>query len=160
MIMPTRIDIRGQIQAAYQDAVYYKILLLEHNSARNPVDDLLENDSGNFAPAAADLKAMYARINTGKYRVLGSKILKTGTVSNTANDSNAVKFFHMNVPLRGKMYFDDGADVPNKRQLTLLVFGRRANNDEGIQGHIFEFTFNSKIYQIKHCIALYCNMKY
>lgn len=145
MIMPTRIDIRGQIQATHQEAIWYKILLLEHNSARSPVSDLLEDNNGNFAPAVSDITAMYARINTGKYRVLGSKMVKTGTMSNTANDVNAVRFFHMNVPLRGKMYFDDGSSVPNKRQLSLLVFGRRANNDE-TTGLGFEFTFNSKLY--------------
>lgn len=145
MIMPTRIDIRGQIQATHQEAIWYKILLLEHNSARNPINDLLEDDGGNFAPASKDLTAMYARMNTSKYRVLGSKMVKTGTVSNTANDGNAVKFFKMNVPLKGKMYFDDGYDVPIKRQLSLLVFGRRANNDE-TTGLGFEFTFNSKFY--------------
>lgn len=145
MIMPTRIDIRGQVQATNQEAVYYKVLLLEHNSARNPIDDLLENNAGNFAPAASDLTAIYARVNTGKYRVLASRMLKTGTVSSTANDANAVQFFNMNIPLRGKMYFDEGSNTPNKRQLSLLVFGRRANNDD-TQGLAFEFTFNSKMY--------------
>ena len=67
-------------------------------------------------------------------------MFKTGTMSNTANDSNAVRFFHMNVPLRGKMYFDEGVNIPNKRQLSLLVFGRRANNDDTL-GLTFEFTF-------------------
>lgn len=145
MIMPQRIDIRGQIQATNQEAVWYKVFLLEHNSGRNPLDDLLENNSGNFDPALSDLTAIYARINTGKYRVLGTRVIKTGTQSSTANDRMAVHMFHMNLPLRGKMYFDQGSDIPNKRKISLMVLGRRANNDDTF-GLPFEFTFNSKLY--------------
>lgn len=84
-------------------------------------------------------------MNNHKYKVLATRVLKTGTVSNTANDFGAVAMFNMKVPLKGKMVFDDGEVFPQKRMLSLIVFGRRANNDD-TTGLTFELTFNSKFY--------------
>ena len=145
MITPTWLDVRGQVQSSYQDATYYRVIVFEKNIQSNPLTDLLEDDSGNFAPASGDLKAIYARINTAKFRILGSRVLKLGTQSNTANDRNSVQMFHMKMKLGGKMFFDEGQVNPQRRQIGLLVIGRRANNDD-TAGHAFELTFNSKFY--------------
>lgn len=144
-IMPTFIDIRGQVQATNQEAVWYKLILLEKDVNDSPASDLFETDTGNVSGASQDLKAIYQRMNNHKYKILKTRILKTGTVSNTANDSGAVAMFHMKCPLKGKMIFDDGVNAPQKRTLSLLVLARRANNDD-TTGLTFEYTFNSKFY--------------
>jgi len=144
-ISPTYLDVRGQVQATNQEAVWYRIYVLEKNVAADPTQDLLETNNGNFAPATSDLAAIYARVNHQKYKVLATRLLKTGTMSNTANDANAAQLFHMKIPMKGKLIYDDNATDPQKRDLVLLVMGRRANNDDTL-GLNFEFSFNSKLY--------------
>lgn len=144
-INPVYLDVRGQVQATNQEAVWYKIFVFEKNVQSNPTQDFMETNAGNFAPAAQDLQAIYARINTAKYKVLATRMLKTGTMSNTANDANAAQLFHMKIPLKGRMEFDDNSNAPQKRQLCLMVIGRRANNDD-LNGLTFEFSYNSKLY--------------
>lgn len=144
-INPTFLDIRGQIQATHQEAIWYKIFLIEKNRNDDPTLDLFETDTGDVAGPSQDLRAIYQRMNNHKYKILSTRVLKTGTMSSTANDAGAVAMFHMKMPLKGKHVFDDGETVPEKKQLTLMVLGRRANNDDSL-GLQFEVTFNSKFY--------------
>lgn len=144
-INPTFIDIRGQIQATHQEAIWYKIFLIEKNRQDDPTLDLFETDTGDVAGPSQDLRAIYQRMNNHKYKILKTRVLKTGTVSSTANDAGAVAMFHMKMPLKGKMVYDDAETNPEKRHLVLMVLGRRANNDDTL-GLQFEVTFNSKFY--------------
>lgn len=52
VIQPTFIDIRGQIQAVHQEAIWYKLILLEKDLSDNPIDDLFETDTGDVAGPA------------------------------------------------------------------------------------------------------------
>lgn len=144
-IAPTYLDVRGQVQATNQEAVWYKVFVFEKNVQSDPLLDFLETNNGNFAPATSDLSAIYARVNNAKYKVLATRMLKTGTMSNTANDANAAQLFHMKIPLKGKMTWDDNQNDPQKRDICLMVFGRRANNDDAV-GLNFEFSYNSKLF--------------
>jgi len=145
-VMSKMVNIRGHVCGTYQQAVYHKIMLVEHNAQSDPSIDLLENNAGNFAPAAANITDIYARVNTLKYKVLATRTLKTGTVSNTANDYGASQMFEMTAKIPGPIKFDGPqAVIPQKRVLRLLLFSRTAANDTTL-GEQYEITFNSKFY--------------
>jgi len=139
------IDIRGSIYSAHQQPIIHKLILLECNKQSDPLDDLMENNQGVFAPAAQDLSAIYARMNTTKYKIHATRVIRTGTVSSTANDANASKLFTMTCKVPNAVTFDEGAFTPQKRVLRLIVFSRRADNDDTL-GLRSELTFNSKFY--------------
>lgn len=138
-------DIRGSIMSPHQTPIFHKIFVLEKNFQSDPLVDMLEDNTGNFAPAGQDLSAIYARINTHKYRVLGTKVLKTGSLSSSANGANAAQLFNMTVKTPGKYDFDDNVNNPQKRQIVLLMISRRADNDETL-GSSVELTYNCKWY--------------
>lgn len=147
MVQPTRLDVRGCIRANHHTAQYHKILIVECNQQSNPLLDLLEDNTGTYAPAANDLRAIYARINTTKYRIVGQRILKTGTMSTQVDDFGSTAMFNINIPLKGKMNYEDALAVAQKRRLVLVVISREANNPnpEG-PGHNVALTWNSKFY--------------
>lgn len=136
-------NVRGQIQSAHQEAIYHKVYLIAMNKQSDPLTDFFEDDNGLYGAAYADLSAIYQRVNTTKYKVLATRLLKTGTVSNTANDSNAAKFFNINIKTPGRFEYDEDASIPQKRQIVMFVISRRANNDDSL-GLSTELTYNCK----------------
>jgi len=145
MVQPSRIDLRGCIKSNHHSAMYHKIMVLEMNYQSNPLDDLLEDNTGNYAPATQDLSAIFARINTTKYKVLATRTLKTGLVSNQTDDFGGVAMYHINLPLKGKIYYEDALSFPQKRRIVMMCISREANNDTAL-GHTVELTYNSKFY--------------
>lgn len=59
-------------------AIYTKIFIIMCNENDDPINDLLETNSAVFGAAGNDFSAIYARVNTTKYRILGTTIVKTG----------------------------------------------------------------------------------
>jgi hypothetical protein len=119
--------------------------LLAQNAQSDPAVDLFENDTGQFGPASGDIKDIYARVNTNKYQILATRTVKTGTMSNTANDANSAQMFHIFKKCPMPLEFEIGGTNPQKKWVRLLVFSRRADNDSTL-GEATELTFNSKMY--------------
>jgi len=143
-ISPTFLDVRGSIKANASKQMYHKLMIISMNKQSDPLLDLLENESGAFAPAAQDLKAIYARINTAKYQVLGTRVMKTGT-SNGANSEELTKMFSFKVPFRGVMEYQEAESIAQKRRVVVIGFSRPADNDVTF-GNDVEWTFNAKFY--------------
>lgn len=139
------LDIRGSLYTAHQFPIYHKIYVLQFDKQSSPLSDLLEDNSGAFAPAAQDLSAIYARVNTHKYRVLATRLIKTGTQSSTANDANAAKLFQMTIKTPGLYEYDESSTAPTKKRIAMLMISRRADNDATL-GEAIEWTWNSKWY--------------
>jgi len=75
------INVRGAIFfPADSLPIYTKIFLIMCNVQDDPINDLLENNSAIFGAAGNDFSAIYSRVNTTKYKVLATRILKTGHV--------------------------------------------------------------------------------
>ena len=136
-------NIRGQIQSTHQEAIYHKVYVVAMNRQSDPLNDFFEDDNGLYGAAYGDVSAIYQRVNTTKYKVLATRLLKTGTVSNTANDSNAAKFFNINIKTPGRFEYEEDVTVPQKRQIVMFVISRRANNDDSL-GLSTELTYNCK----------------
>jgi len=145
MVQPTRIDLRGCVKSNHHSAMYHKIMVLEMNYQSDPLVDLLEDNNGVYAPATQDLTAIFARINTTKYKVLATRTLKTGLVSNQTDDFGGVSMFNINLPLKGKLFYEDALSFPQKRRMVMICISREANNDTAL-GHTVELTYNSKFY--------------
>ena len=144
-VKPMMVNIRGSIQSNSLKPIITKIFVLETNVANDPREDLLENNAGNYRPASTDLEAIYARINTAKFKVLRTILLKTGTYANHVGDFGGTQLFNETIKLKGTYEYEDGETACNKRALILLPIFREAQNDE-ITGETVEFTFNSKLY--------------
>lgn len=145
MIQPTRLDVRGCVKTNDHTPMYHKLILVEMNYQSNPLLDLLEDNLGNYAPANLDLTAIFARINTTKYKVLATRVLKTGQLSSTADDYGSTAMFNINIPVTGKIYFEDALAFPQKRRIAMVVISREAGNDT-MAGKNVEVTVNSKFY--------------
>jgi len=143
-ISPTFLDIRGSLKANANKQMYHKLMIISMNKQSDPLLDLLENEAGAYAPAAQDLQAIYARINTTKYKVLGTRVMKTGT-SNGGNSEELTKMFSFKVPLRGVMEYQEGETSVQKRRLVIIGYSRPADNDVTF-GEDVEWTFNAKLY--------------
>lgn len=139
------LDIRGSLYTAHQFPIYHKIFVIQFDKQSNPLDDLLEDNGGAFAPAAQDLSAIYARVNTKKFRVLATRVIKTGSQSSTANDVNAAKLFHMTIKTPGVFQYDESSTAPVKRRIAMLMISRRGDNDATL-GEAIEWSWNSKWY--------------
>ncbi len=145
-INPFLINIRGSLTANTMKPVISKIYILESNISNDPTLDMLENNAGQFAPTASDLTAIYARINTRKYKVLKVITLKTGTVSGHTGDLAGTKLFNVNIKLNGTYEYLDGSSLCQKRNLMLVPIYRQLQNDIGTSGETMELTWNSKLY--------------
>jgi len=136
------IDVRGHVHTADGNASQYvRVLLLSAALGDDGLTDLVETNTGATGPAGLDVSAIYARINTSKYRVLGERILKLGPSLN----SYGTKFFHFKKKLNMSLMYDQGSNVPERNKIFMVVFPRRADNDESL-GTTSELTFNSKFY--------------
>lgn len=144
-VRPFLLNVRGSVQSNSLKPILTKIFVLETNVANDPRSDLLEDNTGNFSPASTDLEAIYQRINTTKFKVLKTLVLKTGTYANYVGDYGGTKLFNFNVKLNGTYEYEDGETTPNKRALIIFPIFREAQNDT-TTGETVEFTFNSKLY--------------
>jgi len=140
-VTPKYLDVRGSVHLNADPTQVVKIMIIEHDIGSDPLSELLENNSGDLAPAGEDLSAIYARINTTKFKVLASRVMTLGQ----SIGYYGTKLFHMNVKLSGQMYYDHNEVIPHKRQISLIWFNRQAPNDE-TTGVNVEFTYNSKFY--------------
>jgi len=143
-ISPTYVDVRGCLKANANVQMYHKVMILSQNKQSDPLLDLLEDNNGAYNPATEDLGAIYARVNTAKYTVLASRVLKTGT-SNGGNSEELTKMFHMKMPLRGVVEYQEDESIAQKKRITIICFSRRADNDVTL-GDAVEWTFNAKYY--------------
>lgn len=144
-VRPMMVNIRGHVQSNSLKPIVCKIFLIEMNVANDPRTDLLEDNTGSYSPASTDLEAIYARINTTKYRVLKTIMLKTGTYANHVGDYGGTQMFNETIKLNGVYDYEDGVAQCNKRSLILMPMFREAQNDT-TTGEVVEFTFNSKFY--------------
>lgn len=141
-ITPKFIDVRGHLHlATLAEPQFVRVLLLQCSVDEDGLTDLFESNSALIQPAAADLSAIYARINTTKYKVLGAKTLKLGPSDNYYG----TQMFHMKAKLSGQLHYDIGSINPEKNKIVLVVINRRVDNDEST-GTVAELTFNSKFY--------------
>jgi len=143
-INPTYLDIRGSVMASANKQMYHKIFILQQNKQSDPLTDLLENNTGAFAPVSHSLSSIYDRVNTTKYKVLGTRVLKTGT-SNGSNSEQLTQMFHFKIPLKGVMEFQEDESICQKKRTIILCYSREAANDTGL-GLAVEWTWNSKLY--------------
>ena len=144
-VRPMMVNIRGSIQSNSLKPIITKVYLLETNVSNDPRLDLLEDNGGNFSPASTDLAAIYARINTAKYKILKTMTIKTGTYANHVGDFGGTQLFNETIKLNGVYEYEDGETACNKRALILLPIFREAQNDTS-SDEVVEFTFNSKLY--------------
>lgn len=141
-ISPRFLNVRGAVHMSPSTSTLQaRVLILQHDSSEDPISTLLENNSGTFSAAGSDFTAIYARLNTTKYRILGSKVVRLGSQNGYYNTG----MFNFNIKLSGNMYYEVGASIPSKRQLTLMWFARRTDNDESL-GTDCEISYNSKFY--------------
>lgn len=141
-ITPKFLNVRGAVHMdPSTSTLHARVLVLQHDVGDDPLSTLFENNSGAFAPAGADYSAMFARLNTTKYRILAQRNLRLG---NGTGYYNCMPF-NINIKLSGNMYYEIGSTIPSKRQLTLIWFARRTDNDESL-GTNFEVSYNSKFY--------------
>lgn len=138
-----RLDIRGHVELGDATKAHYvKVMVIKCNINDDPTTDMLEGQSSVYAPATADVSAIYARVNTTKYRVLASKVLTVGTGSGFLT----AKLFRFNINLKDmEVRWDQGASAP-ENQLRIIYFARQCANDEGITASTLEISWNSKMY--------------
>lgn len=139
------VDVRGQvIFPTDAPAVYTKIFLIMCNEGDDPINDLLETNAAVFGGAGNDTSAVYARVNTTKYRILGTKMIRTGNTGGLTQTA----LFQMNVNLKGQMISYENTSsntTPSNKKIILHYFSRRADNDESL-GTAGEITWNAKFY--------------
>ena len=141
-ITATFLNVRGLMHLASDAATqWFRIYVIEHDLNDQFPSDGLESDLGTFTPPTMDISAIYGRVNTTRYRVLATKLVKMGHT----NGFHGSQMFNFNIKLKGNMYFEQLGGVPSKRKISLVVYNRRADNDE-VLGTTCEFTFNSKFY--------------
>jgi len=139
------VDIRGAVFFPTDaPAIYTKIFLIQCNQEDDPINDLLETNAAVFGAAGNDFSAIYARVNTTKYKVLATRLLKTGNTGGLQQTHP----FTINVNLKNSMVQyenNSGNTTPSNKKLILHYFSRRADNDE-VGGTTGEITWNSKYY--------------
>ena len=144
-VAPMLLNIRGSVQSNSLNPILTRLLIVETNSANDPRNDLLEDNTGAVNPATSDLYAISARINTTKYKVLKQIVLKTGTYANHVGDFGGTQLFNETIKLKGVMEYEDGQTNCNKRSIVLVPIFREAQNDT-TGGQVVELTWNSKFY--------------
>lgn len=146
-VMGKFLNVRGSIYCSHDRPVIHRVLVVSKNAQSNPLDDLLEDNNGNYAPSPEDISAIYGRVNTEKYKVLKQMFVHTGKRSNTSTDYGSTKIFNFTIKTPGKFTYDEVLQSCQKRNIVLLVISRRADNDENPTGTLtFELTLNSKFY--------------
>jgi len=145
IITPTFINVRGSVKVNTRVPCYTKLYVVSMDVSSDPRTDLFEGDGGPQNPQTMDLAAIYARINTQKYKVLMTKTVKTGSYGANDDDYGAATLYNMNIPMSGKMEYQDGTVMPTKRVIAFFAICRQADNDVS-GGSTCEVTMNSKFY--------------
>ena len=141
-ISPSYLNVRGFLHLAADAASQFiKLMIVEHDEIDNFATDGLETDLATYAPPGSDLGAINGRINTTRYRVLKTKIVKLGHTQGFFGSA----MFNFDVKLKGNMYFEQAGTIPSRRKLSFIFYNRRADNDETL-GTTCEVTYNSKFY--------------
>lgn len=142
-VQSTGIDVRGHVShSGNSGTIYTRIFVLKKkNSAANPLNDLLETNTGNVAPLG-DMETMWRRINTDSYQVLASRTLKLGTVQ----DGENAKMFRMYIPHKGTFTYEGGSlSSPKTNEIVIIAYCARADNDSaGSSGA--ELSYSSTFY--------------
>lgn len=139
------LNIRGSVY--FPDdvtTIYTKLMILQCQEDDDPINDLLETNGANFSAASTDLSAIYARVNTTRYKVLATRVLKTGVTGGLQQ----TQLFNITVKLgNASMRYEQGSgvNVCSDKKLVFVYFSRRGDNDEtlGLNG---EISWNSKFY--------------
>jgi len=143
-------DVRGSVFCAHNLPVVHKIIAVECSKDSDPTQDMFETDFGTFGPASGDLKDVYARIDTTKYKVLATRQFITGNSTNASihATTQVAKLFSMNFKTPGVYHYDQssGEHKPQDRVIRLMSIARLLNNDDSGSGLTYELTFNSKWY--------------
>jgi len=114
------------------------------NVQDDPINDLLENNSAVFGAAGNDFSAIYSRVNTTKYKVLATRILKTGHVGGLQQTQT----FNITANLKNQVFTYEGVtgnSACENKKIIIHYYSRRADNDESL-GTLGDMTFNSKFY--------------
>ncbi len=143
---PVGMDIRGHVHAnAIGSGALCRIMVIKKNSpGDNFLSDGFEDDAGDFAPATADVRAIYSRVNADKYKVLKNYVI---TLTGRGDGSGeSFKTFKMWIPLKamGVFKYDDTAIACRNKDICLVALARHPNNDD--TGSSCEITYNSKFY--------------
>lgn len=124
--------------------IYTKIFLLMCNEDDDPINDLLETNAAVFGAAGNDFSAIYARVNITKYKVLATRLIKTGTLGGLQPTAT----FNMTANLKGQTITyenNSGNSTPSNKRIIVHYYSRRADNDESM-GTVGDMTWNSKFY--------------
>lgn len=145
-VSPIGMDIRGHAHAnAIGSGALVRILLIKKNSpGDNFLSDGFEDDVGNFAPATADVRAIYSRVNSDKYKVLKNYVLSLTGRGDGSGES--FRTFKMWIPLKtmGVFKYDDSDIACRNKDIVLIALARHPNNDD--TGSSCELSYNSKFY--------------
>lgn len=145
-VSPIGMDIRGHAHAnAIGSGALVRILLIKKNSpGDNFLSDGFEDDVGNFAPATADVRAIYSRVNADKYKVLKNYVIPLTGRGDGSGES--FRTFKMWIPLKamGAFKYDDSDIACRNKDITLIALARHPNNDD--TGSSCELSYNSKFY--------------
>jgi len=108
--------------------------------------DLLEGVNNTDVPLTGTMIDMWRSVNTDKYRVLATRVLKMGNGGNP--QGMGTKMFKMWIPMKTKINWSGGGAQniqPLGKDCYLVIFGSRSNDDD-LAGHYFETSFQSKFY--------------
>jgi len=140
-ISPKWLNVRGSFFTAADPNQTLRLMVVEHDLDSDPLTELLEVNSGAIGPPGNDYSAIYARINTTKFKVLATKTMTFGYTAG----SLPCKLFNFTIKLGGAMHFEIGDTTPSKRTISLVWYNRRSDNDEST-GSNGELSYNSKFY--------------
>lgn len=143
---PIGMDIRGHAHAnAIGSGALVRIMVIKKNApGDNFLSDGFEDDVGNFAPATADVRAIYSRVNNDKYKVLKNYVLSLTGRGDGSGES--FRTFKMWIPLSkmGVFKYDDSDISCRNKDICLIALARHPNNDD--TGSQCELSYNSKFY--------------
>lgn len=139
------INVRGAVFfPSDSPTIYTKVFILMCNEDDDPINDLLETNAAVFGAAGNDFSAIYARVNTTKYKVLGTRLLKTGTDGGLLQTAT----FNITSNLKGQTITyenNSGNSAASNKKILIHYYSRRADNDESL-GTVGDMTWNSKFY--------------
>lgn len=145
-ILTTGFSIRGFVNTVAPVQQFIRIMVLVRNDAQsNPIDDVLEDNTGNHSAATSgDVLKILRRVNTDKYKVLTDRVMKFGD-GRAQQMYDDTKLFKIWIPYRKKLRFDAAQSVPPTDEVFLLAWTSRSDADT-TTGTRCELSFSSTLY--------------
>lgn len=137
------IDVKGHLINTTSTGLGIRVMLVcTKTDATVPPDELFETDGGFYTATSTDIRLLYAKLNSTKYRILANRLFFIGASAGHIN----TKLFHLHANLKDmKMEWDQAKTTPMQK-IYLVYFSRRLDNDDDTVGITAEITYNSKFY--------------